>query len=61
MIIIQLNTMQEKLTSEGKCLFCGKIFAKVGINRHLATHLKEMVATGKSGCSFLVKVETNKR
>ena len=53
--------MQEKLTSEGKCLFCGKIFAKGGINRHLATHLKEKTKQGKPGKSFLVKVETNKR
>ena len=53
--------MQEKLTSEGKCLFCGKTFAKAGINRHLATHFKEKVETGKAGNSFLVKVEMNKR
>ena len=53
--------MQEKLTSEGKCLFCGKTFAKAGINRHLATHLKEKKESGKPGKSFFVKVETNKR
>ena len=50
--------MQEKLKSDGKCLFCGKTFAKAGINRHLATHLKEKAEPGKS---FLVKVETDKR
>ena len=48
--------MQEKLTSEGVCLFCGKTFAKAGINRHLATHLKEKVEIGKPGKSFLVKI-----
>ncbi|MDR2971081.1 MAG: hypothetical protein LBU83_04045 [Bacteroidales bacterium] len=53
--------MQENLTSEGKCLFCGKTFAKAGINRHLATHLKEKTETGKQALSFLLKVETNKR
>jgi len=53
--------MQEKLKSEGKCLFCGKTFAKAGINRHLATHLTEKTETGKPGKSFFVKVETNKR
>ena len=53
--------MQEKIKSEGKCLFCGKTFAKAGINRHLATHLKEKVETGKSGKSFFVKIETDKR
>ncbi len=53
--------MQEKLKSEGKCLFCGKTFAKAGINRHLATHLKEKTKSGKPGKSFLVKVETDKK
>ncbi|MDR1896166.1 MAG: hypothetical protein LBR10_05185 [Prevotellaceae bacterium] len=53
--------MQEKIKSEGKCPFCGKTFAKAGINRHLITHLKEKEASGKPGKSFLVKVETNKR
>ena len=52
--------MQEKLKSEGKCLFCGKTFAKAGINRHLATHLEEKAITAISGSSFLVKVETDK-
>jgi hypothetical protein len=53
--------MQDKIKSEGKCLFCGKMFAKAGINRHLAIHLNEMIETGKPGQSFLVKVETDKR
>jgi len=53
--------MQETLNSEGKCLFCGKIFAKAGISRHLSTHLNEMAKLGQTGHSFLVKVETNKR
>jgi len=53
--------MQENTKSEGKCPFCGKLFAKAGINRHLTTHLKEKETTGKSGKSFLVKVETNKK
>jgi hypothetical protein len=53
--------MQEKIKSEGECLFCGKMFAKAGINRHLTIHLKEKEAAGKPGESFLVKVETDKR
>ena len=53
--------MQEKLKSEGKCLFCGKTFAKAGINRHLAMHLKEKTTSGKPGKSFFVKVETPKK
>ena len=53
--------MQEKLKSEGKCLFCGRTFAKAGINKHLSAHLKEISRSGKEGKSFLVKVETDKR
>ena len=53
--------MQEKQKSEGKCFFCGKTFAKTGINRHLVTHLKAKIEPGKQGKSFFVKVETNKR
>ena len=52
--------MQEKIKSEGKCLFCSKTFTKAGINRHLAIHLKEKAKSGKAGKSFLVKVETDK-
>ena len=52
--------MQEKIKSEGKCLFCGKTFAKAGVNRHLATHLKEKATDGNPGTSFLVKVEPDK-
>ena len=50
--------MQEKLKSAGKCLFCGKTFAKSVINRHLTTHLKEKAETNEKGQSFLVKVTT---
>ena len=51
--------MQEKIKFEGKCLFCGKTFAKAGINRHLITHLNEK--NNAEGISFLIKVETNPR
>jgi len=53
--------MEEKLKSEGKCFFCGGMFVKAGINRHLATHLKEKVETGKPGKSFFLKIEPNKK
>jgi predicted SprT family Zn-dependent metalloprotease len=53
--------MQEKINSEGKCLFCGETFAKADINKHLTVHLKEISKKGKAGQSFLVNVETNKR
>ena len=52
--------MQEKIKSEGKCLFCSKTFAKAGINRHLAKHLEEKTEVRKQGTSFFVKVETGK-
>ena len=51
--------MQEKLKSEGKCLFCNKTFAKAGINKHLSTHLDEIAKSGQTGQSYLVKVETD--
>lgn len=53
----------EKIKSEGKCLFCGKTFAKAGINRHLKTHLQEKAneKTAKKGKSYLVKIEQNPR
>ena len=53
--------MEKEIKSEGKCLFCGKTFAKAGINRHLATHLKDKTVNGEQGKSFLVKIETDKR
>ena len=53
--------MQEKIKSEGKCLFCGKMFAKAGVNKHLAAHLSEIAMTEQTGKSFILKVETEKR
>ena len=53
--------MKNYFNLKGKCLFCGKTLTQTGINRHLATHLKEKSAKGNSGKSFLVKVETSKR
>jgi len=50
---------EEKLKSEGVCLFCGKRFTKAGINRHLITHLDEKQYA--EGVSFLIKVEPNPR
>ncbi|GHT67411.1 hypothetical protein FACS189452_05080 [Bacteroidia bacterium] len=52
--------MKQNPKSEGKCLYCGKMFAKAGINRHLKTHLDEKVKTGKFGVSYFVKVEVQK-
>lgn len=49
--------MGEKQHAEGKCLFCGKTYAKAGINRHLKTHLQEKAFTNAKGNSYLVKVE----
>ncbi|WP_044266160.1 hypothetical protein [Bacteroides timonensis] len=51
--------MEQNLKSEGKCLYCGKMFAKAGINRHLIKHLEEKEVNGHPGHSFLVKIEQN--
>ena len=50
---------EEKIKSEGKCLFCGKTFSKAGINRHLKTHFQDKSLVKKAGESFLLKVEPN--
>jgi hypothetical protein len=51
--------MEQKLKSEGKCLFCDKLFAKASINRHLKTHLDKK--QNAAGISYLVKIEQNPR
>ncbi|MDR1383893.1 MAG: plasmid pRiA4b ORF-3 family protein [Planctomycetaceae bacterium] len=53
--------LENPTKSEGKCLFCGKTFAKASINRHLKTHLEEKAGNGSAGVSYLVKVETAQR
>ena len=53
--------MQDKLKSEGKCLFCGKTFAKAGINRHLIAELEKLTLVKPNGLSFLLKIESNPR
>jgi hypothetical protein len=51
--------MEKAIKSTGKCVFCGKMFGKIGLNRHLKTHLIER--PNKSGTSFLVKIATPMR
>ena len=51
--------MEQNLKSEGKCLYCGKAFAKAGINRHLKTHLDKK--QNAAGVSYLVQIEQNPR
>lgn len=46
-----------KIKSIGKCLFCDKTFAKVGINRHLQKHLTDKILQNMPGKSFLLKIE----
>jgi hypothetical protein len=53
--------LEEKLKSEGKCLFCNETFAKAGIMRHLKMHLAQIAKTGKKGNSYLVKVDNDPR
>ena len=51
----------EDLVSQGKCLFCGKMFSKRAISRHLATHLAKKEVSPPNGVSFHIKVENDKR
>lgn len=53
--------MEQNPKSEGKCHFCGKTFAKAGINRHLKTHLQKKAIENAKGSSFLVKIESDPR
>lgn len=48
-----------ELKSEGKCLYCGQLFSKQAINRHIQKHLTEKIKENKAGKSFLVKAEVN--
>lgn len=48
-----------ELSSTGKCLYCNLEFKKAGITKHLDKHIAEKVPTGKSGKSFLLKIDTN--
>ncbi|MDR3245329.1 MAG: hypothetical protein LBT50_02730, partial [Prevotellaceae bacterium] len=51
--------MEQNLKSEGKCLFCGKTFAKTSINRHLKIHLDQKETENPKEKSYFVKVETD--
>ena len=37
-----------KLKSEGKCIYCQKMYAKAGMSRHLTTHFKKLEAEDRS-------------
>jgi len=54
-------TMKEIYKSQGQCLFCGKMFSKAGIIRHLSAHLSEIAVKEQRGKSFLLKIGTSKR
>jgi hypothetical protein len=53
--------MKQIPKAEGKCLFCGKSFAKAGIIRHLQVHLRQKAEENAAGHSYLVKIETDPR
>ena len=38
----------EKLKSEGKCIYCDKLFGKAGLSRHLSTHLAKLEKAASS-------------
>lgn len=52
--------MEEKLESEGKCLFCNKLFPQKQIGKHLATHLaiiekEDSTKTSETYCHIMVE------
>ena len=48
----------EKMISEGKCVYCKETFAKAGITKHLAAHLKKIASEKpQSAKAFHVRVE----
>lgn len=51
----------EKITSEGKCIYCGKMYKGTGILRHVKTHLNKLETDykGKKGKSYLLKVKAD--
>ena len=51
----------EQLKSNGKCVFCQKVFSQAGITQHLNTHLRKQVKVGAPGISFHLQIETNPR
>jgi len=51
----------KRISSNGKCIFCQKVFSKASLTKHLNTHLAQKVAEGKPGLSFHIKIETSKR
>jgi hypothetical protein len=50
--------MAKRIASQGKCIFCGSLFSKTSMTRHLNKHLEEKVPAGKKGHSFLIKIES---
>jgi hypothetical protein len=53
--------MSEKITSQGRCVFCNKFFAKSSLVRHLTAHIEEKMKGGSPGKSFQIKIETAPR
>jgi len=51
--------MSSKIKSGGKCLFCEKRFAKAGISRHLAGHLKKEAPVAKKK-SYHLRIEAGR-
>jgi hypothetical protein len=52
---------QEKILTEGKCIFCEEIFPSTKISRHLQDHLKKFITESPKDKSYLVKVEEDPR
>ncbi|MFK7934878.1 MAG: hypothetical protein AB8G22_15320 [Saprospiraceae bacterium] len=54
--------MEQKIKSEGHCIYCSDKYSKRGMSRHIETHLKQLAKEAKSGKqktvpAFHVRVE----
>lgn len=46
----------ELLKSEGKCIYCDKVYQRAGITRHLSSHLKELHDSNAKAKAFHLQI-----
>ncbi len=51
--------MEDKLKSEGECLYCGHTFSQKEMTKHLASHLKALEKENKGGSAWHLKIEAD--
>ena len=58
LLFIKNIPMKNKIDSQGKCLYCDKLFKKAGITKHLNQHLEIMEAENKvKAKTFHLRIE----